>query len=310
MAAVPKEGRVRLRPASLALLASAALLAVACQSQVPSHALQTHYQLKGTVVSANPEAKQIVVDGEEIPGLMDAMTMPYTVKNAQMLEGISSGDQITADVVVEGDQTWLESIVVIKKEAAPATPAAAAFHMPQPGEVVPDFSVTNQDGRQVRLQDYRGKSVLLTFIYTSCPQPNFCPLMTRNFAQIEKRLADDRQVYRKTHLLSISFDTEHDTPEVLRKYAASQVSRGKAINFRHWEFASLPAGQRQEVAHFFALTYSEQQGQIIHSLSTAIISPDGRLYRWYHGNDWQPSTVLRELKKSSEEDTSPGTATN
>ena len=153
----------------------------------------------------------------------------------------------------------------------------------------------------MRLRDYRGKSVLLTFIYTRCPLLDFCPLMTRNFAQIEQALAENQPVYQKTYLLSINFDPQHDTPAALRTYAESQAYRDNPVNFRHWEFAILPSEQREEVARFLALTYSEQQDQIIHSLSTAIISPNGKLYRWYHDNDWQPSAVLGELVKSTEE---------
>jgi Cu/Ag efflux protein CusF len=125
--------RAILPAVGVVLLVVGALLA-ACQSKTPNQAQQKRYQLKGTVISANPEAKQILVNGEEIRGFMDAMTMPYTVKDARLLEGIGFGDRITADVVVEGDQFWLESIIVVKPEASPATPAPGAFHTPMHSE--------------------------------------------------------------------------------------------------------------------------------------------------------------------------------
>ncbi|MBI2819220.1 MAG: copper-binding protein [Acidobacteria bacterium] len=135
--------RAKVPLAAALLLAVGVLLSVSCQPQTTSQTEQKRYLLKGTVVSANPEAKQIVVTGEEIPGFMEAMTMPYPVKDARILEGISFGDQINADVVVEGDQFWLEKIVVIKEEDSPA---AGAFHRPQPSETARLFA--HQSGRQ------------------------------------------------------------------------------------------------------------------------------------------------------------------
>jgi protein SCO1 len=282
----------------LALLAFGGVT-LACRKESAGNPNQKHYTLKGKVISANPEAKQIIVDGEAIPGFMDAMTMPYRVKDGKLIEGIGFGDEITADVVVDGNDFWLEKVVVVKKADAPAASAAGEFHMPQPGETVPDFVMVNQDGKQVHLAAYRGKSVLLTFIYTQCPFVNFCPLMTKHFASIEKDLAADASIYAKTHLLSISFDTEHDTPAALRKYAAANLPAGKARSSDHWEFATLTPEDRKAAANFFGLTVVEQDGQVIHSLSTAVISPDGKVYRWYHGGDWQPADVLKVLTDST-----------
>ncbi len=164
---------------------------------------------------------------------------------------------------------------------------------------VPDFTFVNQDGKRINLRQYRGKSVLLTqFIYTRCPLPDYCPLMSHNFAQIEKALAQSPEVYGKTHLLSLSFDSAYDTPPVLRNYAKAFVAERGPRAFAHWEFATIPAAENAAVTKFFDLFLSEDQGQITHSMSTAIVSPDGRVYKTYDGNDWKPDDVLGDLKAS------------
>jgi protein SCO1 len=153
----------------------------------------------------------------------------------------------------------------------------------------------NQDGKRIGLRQYHGRAVLLTFIYTRCPLPDYCPLMTHNFAEIDKALAKNPQLYADTHLLSISFDPKFDTPPVLRNYARSYVQDKGAQTFQHWEFAALPAAETKDVTKYFNIFLSEQDGQITHSMCTAIISPAGTLYRFYSGSDWKPDEVLADL---------------
>lgn len=206
---------------------------------------------------------------------------------------VSPGDEITADVVVQDTDSWLEHIVVVKK-ASGAPQAIIQARPPKPGEVVPDFNFINQFGRTERFSRLHGKAVLLTFIYTRCPFPNFCPLMNLNLAEINLALARTKQLYASTHLLSVSFDPQYDTPSVLRSYGTDFVARTDP-SFRHWEFVVVPAGELRTVAQFFGLSYLKQGNQIVHSMSTTLVSPDGRVYSWYGGNDWQPAEVLRNL---------------
>ncbi len=190
----------------------------------------------------------------------------------------------------------LRNIVVVKKaEGATAAPTALrigpAGGSPA-GESVPDFSLTNEDGKRISLRDYRGKALVISFIYTRCPLQDECPLTTHNFAVVEKALAASPALYGATHLLSVSFDPAYDTPAVMRSYA-----RGFGEDrFDHWEFATLPTAETRDVAKFFNILLSEQQGQISHSTCTAIIAPDGALYRLYSGNDWNPDSLLADLR--------------
>lgn len=253
------------------------------------------FSMRGKVITIDKPTQEIVVDHEAIPGFMGAMAMPYPVKDAKSLDQLSVGDEIRADVVVTDGKPVLENIIVTKKANGTAPPSGAAELMPQPGEDVPDFKLVNQDGRRISLKQFRGKAVLLTFIYTRCPLPDYCPLMNTNFSTIEESLRKNAPAFASTHLLSISFDSKNDTPALLRKYGDGYLKSSGDKMFDHWEFAVTSADEMVEMGKFFGLTVKEDQGQIVHSMSTAIISPDGKIFKWYHGNDWKSADVLNDL---------------
>jgi len=257
------------------------------------------YSLKGTVISIDKNAGTANIDNEPIKGFMDAMVMPYTIKPVDMINQLQAGDSITADVVVEPDKYWLENVKIIGHSQAPAAKPAASLHIPQPGDDVPDFKLVNQNGRRISLHQYRGQTLLLTLIYTRCPFPDFCPRVSHEFAEIDSAVRGDQARYGKTHLLSISFDPAHDTPKILRDYAFSCAGSKDPALFKHWEFAAIPPSELPQFADYFALTYKEEGGLITHSLSTAIISSDGKIYKWYHGADWQGSDLLQDVAAAS-----------
>ncbi len=254
------------------------------------------YSLIGTVVSVDKNAGTANIDNQPIKGFMERMVMPYTIKPAEMLNQLKAGDTITADVVVEPDKYWLENVKVTGHTQLPANEKPAAdFHMPNPGEDVPDFKLVNQGGMTISLSHYRGETLLLTLIYTRCPFPDYCPRVSHEFAEIDKQIQADPARYGKTHLLSISFDPVHDTPKVLRAYGFSCAGIKDPALFKRWEFAAIPKAELPEFAHFFALTYQDQGATIIHSLSTAVISGNGKIFKWYHGADWQASDLLQDV---------------
>ena len=171
--------------------------------------------------------------------------------------------------------------------------------MAKEGDEVPNFTLRNQDNREIHIKDYRGKTLLLTFIYTRCPVPDYCTLMSDNFAQIDRALGQDPELYAKTHLLSISIDPTYDTPKVLRSYGAAHTERYQNETFAHWEFAGGTSEQVKEIAQFFGLTYFPEKDQIIHALRTVIVDPDGKVAKIYGGNEWKPEEVVEEIKKIS-----------
>jgi len=256
---------------------------------------EQRYDLKGKVLSVEAEKHQVTVAHEEIKGYMPAMTMAYTVPSDSDLQIIAPDDEITATLVINGKHSWLEDLIITRQSAtAPAMPGA---QMAKPGDEVPNFTLLNQDNREIHVKDYRGKTLLLTFIYTRCPVPDYCTLMSDNFAQIDRALGQDPELYGKTHLLSISIDPEYDTPKVLRSYGAAHTERYQSETFAHWEFVGGTKEQVKDIAEFFGLTYFPEKDQIIHALRTVIIDPHGKVAKIYGGNDWKVDEVVAEIRK-------------
>jgi protein SCO1/2 len=286
-------------PFALTLLGATMVFSASCNRGPSGGPSPKRYSLKGTIISIDKNAGTANIDNEPIKGFMDSMVMPYTIKPVEMLTQLQAGDSITAEVVVEPDKYWLENVKVVAHAQSPAAKPAASLHIPQPGDEVPDFKLLNQNGKQISLQQYRGETLLLTLIYTRCPFPDFCPRVSHEFAEIDRAVRGDQARYGKTHLLSISFDPAHDTPRVLRDYGFSCAGSKDAALFNHWEFAAIPQAELPQFADYFSLTYKEEGGLITHSLSTAIISSDGKIYKWYHGADWQASDLLQDVAAAS-----------
>ena len=258
------------------------------------------YKLRGKVVSTDSAKGEVTLNHEAIPGFMEAMTMPYKLKDPTILTELHPGDVITADVLVSQDpdaDVLLDHIVVVA-QSKPDYKPAVSYHVPAPGDQTPDFKLRNQDGRAIHLAQFKGKVLLITFIYTRCPLPEFCPRVTRNFAQVEKQLAGNAGLYAKTHLLCVSFDPEHDTPERLRAYAASYIGSDAKGAFAHWDFAVPDKAELLEMAKFFDLGMTnEADSTITHTLSTTLIGPDGKVVRFYPGNEWTPDQLTADVRQ-------------
>lgn len=274
-------------------------------SSCTSHPKTERYHFTGEIMSIDAQDQSAVINGDNIPGFMDPMTMSYKIKPPSVLNQLHPGDLISAEVVVikptkgEGPADyWLENVKVTGKgQMPPPSPGpGAAQRIPQSGDVVPSFSYTNQDGQRVSLSQYRGKVVLVTFIYTRCPFPDYCPRVSQNFAEIYHQIGTDPALHADTRLLSLSFDTEHDTPKVLRDYAFKVAHTHDAALFQRWEFGVPQKNELPKMADFFGLLYKSDGGLITHSLSTTVIGPDGKIVKWYHGNDWQVSDLVADAK--------------
>ncbi len=277
------------------LILLAALAAPACRREA-APAAGPRYPLKGKVVAVDVAQRQVTVAHEDIPGFMSAMTMPYTVleKDAALLREVSPGDQITATLVVPDSRYWLEDLVVVKKgtpdpNAAPGPRAQEA----RPGDALPDVALVDQDGRPLRLAQFRGKALALTFVYTRCPLPDFCPLMMKNFQAVHAELVKDPALAARTHLLTISFDTKHDTPAVLRAFGKPFQKTEKP--FTHWTLATGKEDAIRALGGALELEYSEETRSFTHNLRTAVLDPQGKLRRLFPGNDWKPEDLVAEL---------------
>jgi protein SCO1/2 len=262
-----------------------------------SKADEKRYELNGKVVSVDRDKSQVTIAHQEVKGYMPAMTMPFTVPSESDLQILAPQDQVTATLVVDGSKSWLEDLVIARQSGNPA--AMPAVVVAKEGDEVPNFTLRNQDDREIRIHNYRGKALLLTFIYTRCPVPDYCTLMSNNFAQIDRDLGQDAELYAETHLLSVSIDPDYDTAKVLRSYGSAHTGRYEKETFAHWEFAAGTKDQVKEIAGFFGLTYFPDKDQIIHGLRTVIITPDGKVAKIYSGNEWKPEEVVEELRKTA-----------
>lgn len=264
------------------------------------------YTVRGKVISTDTKTGEVTLDHEAVPGFMEAMTMPYKVANPNVLSELHPGDRITSRLQVEKDSDGeyhharLDQIVVLAQARPDYKPTGSQYNVPAPGQEVPDFTLINQSGKTIHLKDYRGKALLITFIYTRCPLSDFCPKMSRNFAQINSELAKDPKAYASTHLLSISFDPAYDTPGVLRSYGGAYTGQYTNEKFQHWEFAAPKKDSLQDMEHFFNVGVTGDDPKTFnHSLSTILIDKNGKIAAWYPGGDWNPSDVVTAMRKAS-----------
>jgi len=256
------------------------------------------FELEGRVVAVDSSGRILTVAHGDVPQLMPAMTMPFQVaKNEDWVFGkIAPGDHIHATLVMT-DHAELQDIS-FTSGGNPAGDGTSHLHLPDAGDAVPDFQFLNQFGKAVRLSQFRGKPLLLTFVYTRCPFPDFCPLMSNNFASVLKQLRQVPAIYPKTQLLSISIDPKFDTPRVLHEYGERYVAKTDP-QFEHWQFVTgSPEGIRK-AADFFGLAYNQQEGQIVHNLRTVLVGSDGKIIKVYSGNQWKPEEVVRDYAQAA-----------
>jgi len=283
----------------LLLVLAGALLASSCQSK------SKHYDLKGEVLDKNPATNEITVKHDDIPGFMPAMTMAYAVKDQNGFNQVQPGDVISAEVITanKGNDYWLEDLRITdesgRKTAKPAVPA----HHLDIGEHVPDLPLTNQDGKTLRFSDFKGKALLVTFIYTRCPVPNFCPRLSGQFAKIHDDRAKTPEDYAKTHLLTISFDPKYDTAPVLRKYGLAYLDNDPS-GFAYWDFAYTNPADLRKLADAFGLEYYEEENQISHSMDIVMIAPDGTVAK-YWATEWTTDELENALRQQAKLGTTP-----
>lgn len=269
------------------------ILGAACSRQPEART----YQLTGQVLAVKPETREILVKHDDIPGFMPAMTMPYVVKDAALLDGRATGDLITATLVVEPELAHLT--VITKTGAAPIPedartdiPAAAGVRLLRAGDPAPGTPLIDQDGQPIAITDFAGAAAAITFIYTRCPLPQYCPLLDRRFVEVQARVKGDAALAGKVRLLSISFDPKFDRAAVLAAHAAKLEA-----DPRLWRFATAEEAIVDRLAATFGVNViREVDGTITHNLRTAVIDPAGRVTAILNDNMWTVDDLVRELK--------------
>jgi len=255
-----------------------------------------HYRLQGMVLATSAATSEITIRHGDIPGFMPAMTMVYKVKNPVDVQKMKPGDEITADVLVpsDSDNYLLDQVVITSEKGRSLPPTMLPPHPLMVGETVPDVPLVNQDGKPIHLRDYRGKAVLITFIYTRCPMPTACPLITSHFAKVNDLLAKMPAAFAASHLISVSLDPNYDKPPVLRQYGMAYLDDNAAA-FAHWEFADTTPGDLKNLAQAFGLQYTEEDNQITHTMQTTLVDKDNKVAQQWGGSGWNPSEVANAV---------------
>jgi protein SCO1/2 len=280
----------------LGLLCVLVLLA-SCASKPKEPKDVRRYPIEGKVIAVDQTKKEITLQHKDIPGYMAGMTMPFRIQDDWVFNVARPGDELHGTLAVSPDRAYITDVSINQNAATAAGSSTSKAHLPEVGEALPDFSFVDQNGRRVHLHQFRGRPLLLTFIYTRCPLPDFCIRMSNNFRQLARDLKQaSPAVYGRLQLLSISIDPEYDKPAVLMRYGKTYAGDIDP-KFEHWRFVSGTPAETRKAADFFGLSYIPENGQIVHSLRTVLVTPDGKIAAQYSGNDWTPGEVAAELKK-------------
>jgi protein SCO1/2 len=266
------------------------LLLAGCANRLPA---------RGMILSVDPSAHTVLVSHRDIPHYMPAMTMKFPVRKPADLSSLYPGAQVEFKLVARKSGSYIEKLRRIggspviedrgDRITLPPNPDKVAI-----GATMPDFSLTDQLNRPVRLSDFRGKVVAVDFIYTRCPLPDVCPRLSANFARLQSRFHE--KMGRDLALLSITIDPQYDTPQVLERY-------GKIWNTKEgWRLLTGPDAEIEVVARRFGMNYWPEEGLITHTSETGVMGRDGKLAARVDGSSFTPAQlgdlIERELEKT------------
>lgn len=304
------------------VIATAAVSLCGCKDEASSRFTKSGtnrelYQVKGVLKEVKDGGKTAVIAHEKIPDYMEAMTMDFDVRTPAEMKGLQAGDYLAFDMVVTTNDGWIERVRKLppeNKSSQPSTITISPTNMPgtngtnvgpikmrkspiveplEVGQQVPDWKFTNQFGSPISLADFRGRGLAVTFIFTRCPFPTYCPRMNNNFAEAQSKLLKAGGPTNWT-LLSISFDPEFDTPATLTRY-----SKTYSPDTNHWVFATGDFWNLDGLTEQLGLQFWKQEGSINHNLRTAVFDTQGRLHRTFIGNEWPVDELVAEVQKAA-----------
>lgn len=260
------------------------------------------YAVKGEVRKLEPNGKTVVVKHEAVPGYMPAMTMPFEVKNTNELRGLAAGDLIAFRMLVTKKEGWIDQVKVLKStnQNTPSMPVRENTRIVRHvnplnvGDTIPNYPFTNQLGKPIHIEEFRGQALAITFIFTRCPFPNFCPRMSNHFAETQKALKARPEI-KNWHLLSLSFDPEFDTPETLKAYGARYD-----YDPDHWSLATGALIEIDAITEQFGLVFPREGANFAHNLRTVVIDPQGKVQKILLSNEWKPQELVDEMLKAAE----------
>ena len=260
-------------------------------SESPS---ERSFDVRGVLHGIDPADLSVTVEHEDIPGFMPSMTMPFSVKNPEELNGLTPGKAIAFRFIVTDTDSWITGVKTIDRASVqlPENKPGKKSKAPRikEGDALPEFDLVDQNNRPLTRETFAGKTTVLTFIFTRCPIPDFCPLMQQNFSDLQKRIEADPPLAKRVQLLSISFDPE-DTPETLARYAA-----GFTKDTTLWRHAGGSQVETEKLTHAFSVYVQAENGSYSHGLCTALVLPDGTVSKIWRGNNWGVDEVWQALQ--------------
>jgi len=287
----------------LAGLFALVLALTACKKNEPpvaSAALVNTYNVTGVVQKLEPDGKTVVVKHQNIPNYMEAMTMPFEVKDTNELKTLKSGDMITFRMQVASNDAWIEKIQTFGSTNADVPKEHQSVRIVREveplsvGDPMPDYTFTNELGHAIKLSDFKGQALAFTFFFTRCPFPNFCPRLSSHFSEVAKRLNAATNGPTNWHLLSISFDPENDTPAKLKAYATVYH-----YDSSRWNFATGAVIDIDAITEQFGMEYVYRSGTYDHKLRTVVVDANGKVQQILIGNEWTPEQLVDEMMKAA-----------
>lgn len=291
--------------ATLLLLGTVTLAA-----QTDISAATRTFAARGIILKIEPGEDEVVIQNEAISNYMDAMTMPFPLKTPDAVAGLERGDKVTFQLHVNQNGSWADHFskigaVTLGHDKAPSesgpkkTTGPSGTHNP-----LLDYKFTNELGQAVSFDDFHGQALAVTFFYTRCPLPDFCPRLSRNFQEASQKLEAMKNGPTNWHFISVSFDPEFDTPETLLNY-------GKSYHYdpAHWSFLTGPQDKIAELAHGAGVEYDASGGTINHNFRTLIVNGQGHLQMIFPtSGDLSDQIVSEILKATRVQSNSPATS--
>ena len=259
------------------------------------------FAVQGVVLSVNRDVRQIVIQHEAISNYMAAMTMPFTTKNPGELAGLERGDSLTYQLHVTATESWVDHLAKNGTMALPPPAPAMAPAM----HPLRDYHFTNELGQPVSLNDFRGQAVAITFIYTRCPLPEFCPRLSKNFQMVAQKLDSLPDAPKNWHLLSVSLDPRFDSPPMLKAYGESYH-----YNPAQWSFLTGPADKIGELARQSGVSYESDGATINHNFRTLIVDASGQLQTLFPVSGDLSDAIVSEIIKAAAVTNHPASTNN
>jgi protein SCO1/2 len=281
------------------LISSGAKSAVVFSAADESGTNVQTFAANGVVKEINPDARTVLIQNEAISNYMSAMTMPFKVKDTKALAALQPGDKISFKLHVTETESWVDQFIKIGtvslKENKPSSKSTSETQIVRGRNPLLDYKFTNELGQAVSLSDFRGQALAITFFYTRCPLPDYCPRLSKNFQEASQKLQSMPGVPTNWHFLSFSFDPEFDTPAMLKAYGESYQ-----YDPNHWSFMTGPPDKIAELARQSGVKYESDDGLINHNFRTLIVDASGHLQMVFPTSGDLSDEIVAEIVKAAD----------